>query len=204
MNPRTEGSKRRPEPSGDGVSSPPVALEVAAPGADRDGTAGTSRRRFLGGAGLAAAGLAVGATGGYALGANQASAAPVPVSGEAARAAGQVPFYGAHQAGITTAQQERLMFASLDVTATDPRDVAKLLGRWAAMASRFTAGLPVSDATTAAEQAPLDTGEAMDSGPYSLSITVGFGASLFDDRFGLADRSGRPRWLRSGRFPATR
>ena len=30
-----------------------------------------------------------------------------------------VPFYGDHQAGITTPQQERLMFAALDVTTTD-------------------------------------------------------------------------------------
>ena len=38
------------------------------------------------------------------------------------------------------------------------------------------------------EQPPFDTGEAMDLGPHSLTITVGFGPSLFDDRFGLAGR----------------
>ncbi len=99
-----------------------------------------------------------------------------------------VPFYGEHQAGVTTTQQERLMFAALDVTTTDKEELARMLGRWAAMASRFTQGLPVSDAAPADEQAPVDTGEAEDLGPYSLTITVGFGASLFDDRFGLADQ----------------
>ena len=79
------------------------------------------------------------------------------------------------------------MFAALDVTTTDRLELAKMLGRWAAMASRFATGKPVSDAETQPEQAPQDTGEAMDLGPYALTITVGFGASMFDDRFGLAE-----------------
>lgn len=97
-----------------------------------------------------------------------------------------VPFYGARQAGITTGQQERLMFASLDVTSTDPQDLQLLLGRWAAIAARFTSGEPVSSSTDKPRKPPFDSGEALDSGPYSLTITVGFGASLFDQRFGLA------------------
>ena len=109
-------------------------------------------------------------------------------SSDSVRAAAAVPFYGEHQAGVTTTQQERLMFAALDVTTTDRQELARMLGRWAAMVSRFTQGKPVSDAPPADEQAPLDTGEAMDLGPYSLTVTVGFGASLFDDRFGLADQ----------------
>jgi deferrochelatase/peroxidase EfeB len=153
--------------------------------------ASASRRRFLGGAGLAAAGVAVGAAGGFAVGRSRDAAAETTSGSGAAepsKAAAVVPFYGEHQAGVTTTQQERLMFAALDVTTTDKQELTRMLGRWAAMASRFTQGLPVSDAAPAAEQAPLDTGEAMDLGPYSLTVTVGFGASLFDDRFGLADR----------------
>ena len=63
-----------------------------------------------------------------------------------------------------------------------------MLGRWAAMAARLTAGELVSDSPVRAEQPPFDTGEAMDLGPHSLTITVGFGPSLFDSRFGLTDR----------------
>jgi deferrochelatase/peroxidase EfeB len=114
------------------------------------------------------------------------AAPPAGGTADSARAAAVVPFYGEHQAGVTTTQQERLMFAALDVTTTDKQELARMLGRWAAMVSRFTQGLPVSDAEPAQEQAPLDTGEAVDLGPYSLTVTVGFGASLFDDRFGLA------------------
>jgi deferrochelatase/peroxidase EfeB len=54
------------------------------------------------------------------------------------------------------------------------------------MAARFTVGLPVSDAPTDPADPPLDTGEAQDLGPASLTITVGFGPGMFDDRFGLA------------------
>ena len=44
----------------------------------------------------------------------------------------------------------------------------------------------VSDSPVRDEQPPFDTGESMDLGPHSLTITVGFGPSLFDERFGLA------------------
>ena len=139
---------------------------------------GTSRRRFIGGAAATAAGLAagVGVT---------ACGAP-PVDSATARATAVVPFYGRRQAGITTAQQERLMFAALDVTTTDAGELQRMLGRWAAIAARLTAGEQVNDSPVREGQPPFDTGEAMDLGPHSLTITVGFGPSLFDDRFGLA------------------
>lgn len=35
---------------------------------------------------------------------------------------------------------------------------------------------------------PVDTGEAAGLGSSRLTITVRFGASLFDDTFGIADR----------------
>jgi len=137
------------------------------------------------------AGPADAAVGSAATGTSTPTSQAAPPAGgtaDSARAAAVVPFYGEHQAGVTTTQQERLMFAALDVTTTDKQELARMLGRWAAMVSRFTQGLPVSDAEPAQEQAPLDTGEAVDLGPYSLTVTVGFGASLFDDRFGLADQ----------------
>jgi deferrochelatase/peroxidase EfeB len=80
------------------------------------------------------------------------------------------------------------MFAALDVTTTDSRELQRMLGRWAAIAARLTAGKLVSDSPVRAEQPPFDTGESMDLGPHSLTITVGFGPSLFDARFGLAPR----------------
>ncbi|MTD16194.1 deferrochelatase/peroxidase EfeB [Nakamurella sp. YIM 132087] len=158
---------------------------------------GPSRRRFLGGAALGAAGLVGGAAAGYGIRATQDRPAADTDSGEPSsvagavsvdKAAAQVDFYGERQAGITTPQQERLMFASLDVTTTDADELQRLLGRWAAMAARFTQGKPVSDSPGKPLAPPFDTGEAEDLGAYSLTVTVGFGASLFDDRFGLAGK----------------
>ena len=157
---------------------------------------GTSRRRFLGGAAAAGVGLAagVGVAAGYGIRSANDDSGDAPeasmstVDSAATRALATVPFYGVRQAGITTTQQERLMFASLDVTTTDVEELKRMLGRWAAIAARLTAGKLVSDSPVRDEQPPFDTGESMDLGPHSLTITVGFGPSLFDERFGLTDR----------------
>ena len=157
---------------------------------------GTSRRRFLGGAAAAGVGLAagVGVAAGYGIRSANDDSGDAPeasmstVDSATTRALATVPFYGVRQAGITTTQQERLMFASLDVTTTDVEELKRMLGRWAAIAARLTAGKLVSDSPVRDEQPPFDTGESMDLGPHSLTITVGFGPSLFDERFGLTDR----------------
>ena len=157
---------------------------------------GTSRRRFLGGAAAAGVGLAagVGVAAGYGIRSANDDSGEAPqasvssVDSATTRALATVPFYGPRQAGITTTQQERLMFASLDVTTTDVEELKRMLGRWAAIAARLTAGKLVSDSPVRDEQPPFDTGESMDLGPHSLTITVGFGPSLFDERFGLAGK----------------
>ncbi len=64
--------------------------------------------------------------------------------------------------------------------------VARLLGTWAAAAAQMTKGLPVGVVENAPQLPPIDTGEAVGLGAANLTITVGFGPSLFDDRFGLA------------------
>jgi deferrochelatase/peroxidase EfeB len=97
-----------------------------------------------------------------------------------------VPFYGAHQAGIDTDAQDRLAFAAFDVTSLDVEDLKVMLGKWSAAADRMTSGLPVGIVEGRPEAPPVDTGEALGLRPANLTITVGFGPSLFDDRFGLA------------------
>lgn len=147
---------------------------------------GASRRKFFG---TAAVALVAGGAAGYGIKAGTTPNGGVQPGGAAPdKSALTVPFYGARQAGITTSQQERLMFASFDITSADPKDVQLLLGRWAALAARFTAGQTVSSSPDKPEQPPFDSGEALDSGPYSLTVTVGLGASLFDKRFGLAGK----------------
>jgi deferrochelatase/peroxidase EfeB len=99
-----------------------------------------------------------------------------------------VPLYGAHQAGIATPVQDRLAFAAFDVTTGDRGALERLLGSWAAAAAQLTRGLPVGAADPGPQAPPVDTGEALGLGPARLTITVGFGPSLFDARFGLARR----------------
>lgn len=166
---------------------------------------GTSRRRFLTGAAAAGVGAAAGFAAGYGVrGVADADAVPQAVAAQLAAVSDNVvPFYGARQAGVTTPQQERLMFAAFDVSTTDVEELKRMLGRWSAMAARMTQGKQVSDSPTKPAQPPFDTGESLDLGAHSLTITVGFGPSLFDDRFGLADRR-PPELAPSARSRATR
>ena len=152
--------------------------------------------------GSRSAGVAAGAAGGYALSHDSApTAAAVPGSKA-------YPFYGPHQAGIVTPAQDRLHFAAFDVT-TDSRDeLIGLLKDWTEAAARMTQGLGAGELgpTSGPYGAPPDdTGEAIGLPPAGLTITFGFGPSLFrrggKDRFGLAGR--QPAALRRlPHFPA--
>lgn len=104
---------------------------------------------------------------------------------------GIVPFHGRHQAGVGTPQQDRLVFAAYDLTpkgsVKENRDaLVSLLRTWTAAAEAMCHGKPVPGASDSLEAPPTDTGEARGLPPSDLTVTVGFGPSLFDDRFGLA------------------
>lgn len=99
-----------------------------------------------------------------------------------------VPFDGPHQAGIVTPAPDRLAFAAFDVTTTSRDDLQALLRTWTAAARRMTQGLPAGDVGGDAAAPPEDTGEALGLPAASLTVTLGLGRSLFDDRFGLAPR----------------
>ena len=104
-----------------------------------------------------------------------------------------VPFRDTHQAGIVTPAQDRMHFVAFDVT-TDSRDeLVAMLRKWTDMAERMTAGEEATEggATSAGEyNPPSDTGEALDLPAAKLTLTIGFGPSLFEvngtDRFGIA------------------
>jgi deferrochelatase/peroxidase EfeB len=161
-----------------------------------------SRRRVIALAGAGVAGVAGAAAGAGAL----VSAAHDPAGD--AQAAGSVPFCGEHQAGITTPAQDRLHFVSFDVITRDRGRLVALLQEWTEAASRMTAGQDaglVGAVNGLPEAPPDDTGEALGLPPSGLTLTVGFGPSLFRDgngrdRFGIADQ--RPAALAElPRFP---
>lgn len=158
-----------------------------------------SRRGMLGFAGGGAALGAAGFAGGW--GASHAAAEPARSPG-----ARTYDFFGEHQSGIVTPAQDRLYFAAFDVTATTRDDLETLLRAWSLAAERMMAGLTASDEATSYDAPPADTGEAEGLPPSGLTITFGFGPSLFrdahgKDRFGLASR--QPKELRElPHFPA--
>lgn len=146
-------------------------------------TEGVSRRKVLG---LAAGGAALGVVG---LGTAAVVSRDEASAGTPMTAA--VPFEGPHQAGITTPQQDRVHFVAFDVVTTDRAELAALLRRWTQAARQLTSGLPVG-ATGAVdgrpEEPPEDTGEALGLPAAGLTLTLGLGPSLFDERFGLQPR----------------
>jgi deferrochelatase/peroxidase EfeB len=150
-----------------------------------------SRREVLGGAGvLAVAGAAL-AVGGCS--SDSSSKATVPTAGSDV-----IPFYGPYQAGILTPPQQRMVFASFDLLASDRASVQTLLQRWTTASALLTAGRPIGPVEpTDPSEAPVDTGEALEFGASKLTITVGLGRSVFvdargKDRLGLAHQLPAP------------
>jgi len=148
-----------------------------------------SRRRMLG---FSGASLLVGAAAGAGLD-RVASAEEDDGAGDA------IAFHGAHQAGIATPVQDRLHFAAFDVTTGDRDRLVRMLKEWTAAAAAMTAGRPVGDGAVGGPSVapPDDTGEALGLPPSRLTLTIGFGPSLFEkdgkDRFGV--RARRPAAL---------
>lgn len=141
-----------------------------------------ARRALLQGA---AAGLA-GATGGTVLGGGAALAAPVR-SGQERVKSRVIPMYGTHQRGILTPPQQDAIFLSCDVTASDRAELTELFRTLTSRARFLTTGGRPPDVS--ASSAPSDNGIL---GPTvvsdGLTLTVGVGASLFDERYGLSAR----------------
>ncbi|MCW2876917.1 MAG: peroxidase [Sphaerisporangium sp.] len=131
-----------------------------------------SRRTFVGG--TLAAGL-VGAVSGKPV--RESS----PIAGDV------VPFHGEHQSGITEpplAPQQQGIFAAYDVTVDNRGELTNLFRTLTERARFLTSGGP-------ARPAPHSSGSGLLGStlvPDGLTITVGVGASLFDNRFGLAGR----------------
>jgi len=140
-----------------------------------------SRRRLLASAG--AGGLTIAVGGGIAAGCG---------TGESTTSDQAVPFYGAHQAGIATPAQDRLHFAAFDVVTDSADDVRDLMRIWTDAAARMSVGEPAGPVNDVPSAPPDDTGEAVGLSTGRLTVTFGFGPTLFEqrgeDRFGLASK----------------
>jgi deferrochelatase/peroxidase EfeB len=149
-----------------------------------------SRRSLLGLFGAGAAGVAVGGLVGARVARPQAPPAQAPTSEDLTH-----PFDGPHQAGIVTPVQDQMHMAAFDMSPRATRgDLIELLQEWTHAARRLVVGGDVSAAGAFGGGPyfpPDDSGEAVDHGPAGLTLTFGFGRTLFttddgQDRFGLA------------------
>jgi deferrochelatase/peroxidase EfeB len=151
--------------------------------------AAPDRRRML--LGLGVAGCAVGGLVPRVGFANPAAAAETDASDEALER--RQPFYGTHQSGVTTIRQPAALVVAFDVLGTTRADLRRLLQILTGCIEFLTQGGPAPQ---------IDPRyPALDSGllgpvvtPGNLTMTVAVGASLFDERFGLA--RARPCQLR--------
>ncbi|HTR73834.1 MAG TPA: iron uptake transporter deferrochelatase/peroxidase subunit [Solirubrobacterales bacterium] len=148
-----------------------------------------TRRKLLASAGIGAAGVGLGA-GGYLIGHDAAEA-------ETAESTGSVPFYGEHQAGIATPVQDRLHFASFDLETESRAELRELMEEWSVAAREMTEGKMIGTPAGSRDALapPEDTGEAFGLPASNLTITFGFGPSIFD-RPGLGLASRRPAALK--------
>jgi deferrochelatase/peroxidase EfeB len=95
------------------------------------------------------------------------------------------PFDGPHQAGILTPAPAQATFAALDSIAPDRITLEETLKALSRRARELTAGGPIP--LLEADAPPADSGILGPvNDPDVLTVTIAFGASLFDGRYGLA------------------
>jgi deferrochelatase/peroxidase EfeB len=114
------------------------------------------------------------------------AAAPASASVQSAPAvAANHTFEGRHQQGILTPAQASAAFVAFDVTAANRNELAQLFKTITERARFLTTGgtpAPVGISAPAADSGVLGPVVV----PDGLTVTASVGASLFDDRYGLA------------------
>ena len=155
------------------------------------------RRQFMGRSLALLGSGGWGALGGASVQAASAGAAPqsaaaIEERSEKAQLASAIAFDGTHQAGILTSPPAQATFVALDAITTERLVLQDALQALSARARALTLGGPYPRLEV--DDPPADSGILGPLiAPDSLTITIAFGASLFDERFGLSAR--RPRQL---------
>jgi deferrochelatase/peroxidase EfeB len=146
-----------------------------------------NRRNFLKGTAAGAAGTAL--VGGVLIGGAHEDANAATQATDASAEQASYPFHGVNQSGIMTpfAKQAATCVAAFNSTATDKAALADLLQAITTRARFLTTGgiapnlgvsQPPSDSDVLGPVIPAD----------GLTATLSVGSTLFDDRYGLADR----------------
>jgi deferrochelatase/peroxidase EfeB len=140
---------------------------------------------------VGAAGLGV--AGGLAAapaGATKPSPAQMEAASAHAELSRSIGFDGHKQAGILTGRQDQATFVALDSVAGNPADLRSALTALSYKARQLAAGGPTSALTPdrdPTDDPPDDSGIlGLNVLPDGLTVTIAFGAGLFDDRYGLS------------------
>ena len=147
-------------------------------GPDRHSPSSPGRRGLL--FGLAAGGVGL-VAGGHATAATSEAPPSAPTAAESL----VVPFHGPHQAGITTPQPHAGLVAAFDVLVETREELARLFVDLTALFRLLAEGgaPPIEDD----KYPPVDSGIlGPEIRPERATATLALGASLFDERFGLA------------------
>lgn len=184
----------------------PAPASAAAPAVDGPSVPDDARHRFsrrsvLRGGLLAGAGVVGGGVVGGFIGNAQVSTPETAQESEV--------LSGPHQAGVVTDTQRQTVLASFDLTTSDRSDLVALLKAWTTLGAALVKGEsvtipiytpPTSSATGANAYADATGGSTTDDsleayglGPNRLTLTVGFGRSMFltstgKDRFSIGDQ----------------
>lgn len=92
-----------------------------------------SRRGFIKQCGIVSAGLVAGT-------AAKAEGAPCPSAATNPPAHNEIPFYGSHQAGITTPAQKHIYFLVADLHSDDREKIQEMFQMWTAYSLNLTRG----------------------------------------------------------------
>jgi deferrochelatase/peroxidase EfeB len=180
-------SPESPSPESPSPPSPQPQPEPVPPGTPESAPGSPRRRAFLRGAlGAGVTGAVAGAAGGYAYRAAQpAPAGQIALENAETGVLPPVPFHGRYQAGILPAPQRQTAVIAFDVTADGRGELIELFQTITARARFLTAGGTPPPVGIGAP--PSDSGVLGPTVvPDGLTVTVGVGSTLFDERYGLA------------------
>ena len=134
-----------------------------------------SRRDFLKKAGIAGAGVAVGATGVGAIMSSLFGNVAEQFEGK-----DEISFYGKHQSGISTPVQKNVYFAVLELHSENKEEVKEMFKEWTDYTEKMMKGELIAPELKNHLLPPVDTGETVGLNPYRLTVTFGISPSFLD------------------------
>ena len=134
-----------------------------------------SRRDFLKKAGIAGAGVAIGASGASGILAKMINGTSGQLIGNE-----EISFYGEHQSGIATPVQKNVYFAVLDLRSIELEEIKQMFKDWTDYTEKLMSGELVAPELKNHLLPPADTGETVGLNPYRLTVTFGISPTFLD------------------------